>query len=340
MNCTNLTKVDLLFEILIRIDHIFRYASVLVHLFYIVLLICIKEFQKKSLVFVNHACIVNIFYCLNTFFFIFGDKPTFGNENINELLCSFFEIAWVFASYIRSYSILLIAIHRYVATYNIVLYAKINSSNILITGAILIVWFISITFPLISKNFFETTRSSFMCLDGFSPIFINTLMYFIFNYFFMVIGPTFAVIAIYISILKKLKRVGYKGKQHSIIDRIFISGNELSQNEKNFESKTVTELKNYKKQKRFANQFALMCLSVIATSIILSIFTLRNIIPRFLIIFHYWRPIFRIYILSAISVLPIIAVCYNPNRSFMLEKFKILKTKFFCVFQKILKLNF
>lgn len=332
MNKTNLTKVDYFFEILIRIDHVFRYASVLVHLFYIVLLIGIKEFQKKSLVFVNHACIVNIFYCLNTFFFMFGDKPSFGNEKINELLCLFFEIAWVFSSYIRSYSILLIAIHRYIAAYNMVLYAKINSSNILIASAISIIWFISITFPLISKNFFETTRSSFMCLDGYSPKFTNTIMYFTFNYFFMIIGPTFAVVGIYISIIRRLKRVGYNVKQHSIIDRIFISDYELNQNEKNFQTKTVSEIKNYKKQKRFANQFALMCLSVIATSIILSIFTLRNIIPRFLIIFHYWRPIFRVYILSAISILPLIAIFYHPNKSAMLEKFKILKIKLFYFF--------
>lgn len=329
MNITNSTKIDYLFEVLIRIDHVFRYASVLVHLFYIVLLIWMKELQKKNFLFVNHACIVNLIYCLITFFFIFGDHPSLGNEDLNEILCSFFEIAWVFASYIRSYSILLIAIHRYIAAYNIHFYSKINTSNILLISPILLIWFISITFPLISKNLFETTRSSFMCLDGFSRKFDNTLMYFFFNYFFMVIGPTLAVVLVYISILKKLKRVGYNMKQNSIIDRIFISESETSQNGKKFQSKTLSELKNFKKQKRFANQFVLMCFSVIATSIILSIFTLRNIIPRFLIIFHYWRPFFRMYILTAISIIPIVAILYHPNRNNIFERFKQLKITLF-----------
>lgn len=325
MNFSNLTlnvtnnnnNIDYLFEVLIRLDHVFRYLSVLIHLIYFAVFLFSKDLHKKHLIFVNHACLVSSIYCIITFFFIFGDTPNLGNQIINDIVCSIIEIGWIFSSYIRMYSILLIAIYRYFAVFNQGVYKKISSSYLHIFGLISVVWLISIALPLISKYIFQTKVSPFLCLDGFSTLFSNTLLYFIFNYFFMIIGPSFLIVYLYGMIIKRLKELGLRVNNH-LVFKVF----EKSQTSRiKVESKTVSEIKNVKKQQKFANQFILMCFSVIASSIVLSIFTLRNVIPNFVRVFYYWRPLFRIYILSAISIIPIIGLLYHPNRNFIFKKF-------------------
>ncbi|CAF0906131.1 unnamed protein product [Brachionus calyciflorus] len=314
MNSSNSTqKIDYLFEVIIRIDHTFRYASVLVHIVYFIVMILSKELKKRTFLFTNHACLVSVVYCLITLYFTFNDHPSFGNETINEIICSIIEIGWIFSSYIRMYSILLIAVYRYIAVFNVKLYKTINYSNFYLISPIIVVWFISISLPFISKYLFGTSVSPFLCLDGFSTIFSNTLMYFFFNYFFMIITPSVVIIFIYSKIILKLSSLGLNVKR-SRFEKIF----EKSQIK--FEPRTIMEIKNFKKQKRFANQFILMCFSVIASSIVLSIFTLRNLIPNFLQIFFYWRPIFRVYILSAICIIPILGLFYHPNRSNLIKR--------------------
>lgn len=329
LNSSIIQNEDVLFNILLTIDHIFRYTSVLIHLVYLTVLIFSKDLHKRTMLFINHATLTNSIYCIITFYFIFGDRPNFNDQTVNNIICSIIEIGWIFATYIRMYSILLISVYRYLAVFKLKLYKKLNGSRLAMWSLLFTLWIISIGMPLFAKYMFQTTTSSVLCLDGFSTSFSNTLMYFFFNYGFMILGPSVVIVYIYATIIKKLRALcgsfepSKSTKPSNKVFKIEIQENgstNYTTSETNQVLPRVGTIQNYgefrnaKKQKRFANQFFFMCLSVIASSIVLSIFTLRNVIPNFLNVFYYWRPVLRIYILSAISIVPLLSLYYHPSK--------------------------
>jgi hypothetical protein len=76
------------------------------------------------------------------------------------------------------------------------------------------------------------------------------------------------------------------------------------------------------KEKKFASQFMLMCLSIIISSSILSVFQLRSVIYNFSNIFYYIRFILRGIVLLAVSLVPAIATFYHPSRDKFFSRLK------------------
>jgi hypothetical protein len=352
MNNSNIstgTNPDYLINTLLTIDSVVRYYGVLIHLAFVIVLGLSKDLRSRTLLYVNHATIVNSFYCIITFMYMFSDRPNFASEIINNILCSMSEIGWIFSSYIRMYSILLIAIYRYFAVFKINIYKKLNESLFLLIIPIIVVWAISIIFPLAFKYIFGTTRFIPFCLDGASSSYKITVMYFSFNYIFHIILPLIFIITIYILILVKLKKMGEKvgksksqnrpatearGEQEIETGKRKTSKTNTAKNRNSLEApkdlkgQEINRSANTKKQKRFANQFILMCFSVLASSFVLSIFSLRNVIQNFLVIFYYWRPVLRIYIIIVISIVPLITMYYNPSRDKLLAMLRLKNSRF------------
>jgi hypothetical protein len=109
----------------------------------------------------------------------------------------------------------------------------------------------------------------------------------------------------------------------------------VESNSLNKSSSTINKEKEVKKSKhfdlyhlkhlRYANQFILMFISLIATAFVHAIFSIRTLIPNFFVIFYYWRPVLRVYIIIAISFVPMITVYFHPFRK---EFIKNIKNKF------------
>jgi hypothetical protein len=337
MNSTNSsTQTSALFNKIIIVDTIVRYYGVIIHIVYAIVLIFSKELHKRTMLYVNHATLVNSFYCWMLFFYIYSDRPNFPNQTLNAFLCSLSEKAWPFSHLVRMYSILLIAIYRFLAVFKTNAYKKINNSNILLLGPLAIVWAFSIIFPLILKFSFGTSPTmNVFCLDGFSTSFSNSLFYVIIYYFILAILPTICIIVIYVAIMVKLKRIRKK---------VTPQANQQTRTKSNLDTKnrmriyttetatgsTITRKKiinnnnlnpnNQKKNRRYANQFLIMCASVVATCFALSIFSLRNVINNYLVIFFYWRPILRIYNIFVVSFVPMLSLYYHPSRVNFLKR--------------------
>ena len=358
---------DHLYDVLITIDQVIRYYGVIVHFIFIIILVFSKKLHSKTLVYLNHATITNSFYCVIVFGYTFGDHPSFQNEKINEILCYASEIIWAFAIYIRMYSILLIAVYRYLAVFKMSLYRKINRSYTNLIIPIFVVWAISIGFPLISKYSFNTTSSYIFCLDGFSDSFLNAILYFVFNYTFMIVIPSCSVFFIYIRIIRKLKsiddKIKFKNNKKNLNNNENGNGNltsyfdnsrpnqvSLKQEAENpitieairtnldiitvesssqikatttisKEDRKYFDLYNFK-HLRHANQFILMFSSLISTAFVHGLFSIRTLLPDYFVIFYYWRPVLRIYIIIAISFVPIISLYFHPLRKEFIKKFK------------------
>lgn len=305
-----------LYRVLLTIDHGFRYTTILVHLIFIIILIKSKSLKKRTKLYVNHATIVNCFYTLVMTMYIFFERPDTENQILNNVLCSISEIWWIFSSYVRMYSIFLIAIYRYLAVFRIDIFKKLNNSIVLLVGPIFIVWLLSIMFPIFFKFVLQTSPSRVFCLDGSTPIFTKTILYFIFNYNLIILLPSIIIVGIYIKIMIRIRA---NSKRVNINYMFNSSKNDIS-NSKNSSNQEKEEAQNLKKQQRFANQFILMCISVIASAFVLSIFSLRDIIPNFFIVFFYPRPLLRIYINCSVMIVPFLSMYYHPHRKIFFRK--------------------
>lgn len=136
--------------------------------------------------------------------------PSTPDRVLNEILCSFSEIFWIFSIYIRMYSIFLIAVYRYLAVFKLIWYKKVNSSNFILLTPVFFIWFMSILLPIITKYLFNTKPHPVFCLDGNTMVFVDLIMYFIVNYSLMVFIPLVLVIMIYYKIILKLRQLGKK----------------------------------------------------------------------------------------------------------------------------------
>jgi hypothetical protein len=320
---------DVLWRVLTVIDVIARSYGVSIHLFYIFILIISKKLQTRTMLYVNHAIITNSFYVTIMFMYLFSDRPRTDNQIFNEFVCTVSEIIWGSSLYLRIYSILLIAIYRYLAVFKIYSYKKMNDSLTYLIGPIIIVWLFSVGCPIILKNSLGTTPNPVFCLDGNSTIFLNTVLYFCIMYTLMLLLPTIAIFVLYSMIMIRLRQMGRKlrhagsnsfshsdarthNKTQTNTQAQFSTDENYSNiNNKNNNMKNSTKLN---KEKKFANQFILMCISVIVSDLVVSIFSVRGIIPNYFAIFFYWRPILRSTLQIAFSLIPIISIYYNFSK--------------------------
>lgn len=196
----------------------------------------------------------------------------------------------------RMFSILLIAVHRYIATFKPDLFRRINRSNLLIGLMILGSWVLAIVLNVIDKYAFSTTYSITFCLDGFSPVWLNSLLYATYFVTLSMFVPGTAIVVIYVLINRKLKTLtkNLTGSQKFQLDS--------------------------EREKRFANQFVLMCLSVVLNICGLSIFSVRTLVPDYFAVFYYVRPCVRSFVLVMTSLVPILSFAFNPYVKHLLKR--------------------
>ena len=337
---TNSTEppIDYVNIVLNNINIVVAIITLVLHLVYFIIIIFSEELKKRTYLYANHAILASIFYPILLTIYLFISYPNTADPNINRILCTLTEIGWVFSRYIRMYSILLIALYRYLAVFYIKWYKKINDSNVLLISPLIIVWIISIFCPIVSKLIFQTDVSPSMCLDGSSQSFGLTLGYFFFNYTIMIFVPAVSILVIYVRITRKLNSMSSifnkpaaanalqnktysdqtenqsPGKTQTTSTRVEIAQNANAGNLANKSEK--------KKEKRFANQFLILCTFMIFTFLGLSIFQLRNIIPGFFTVWINWRIAIRIWVGINIAASPLTSMYFHPSRSKFIKGLK------------------
>lgn len=345
-NSTIMSHADSeLFEALTWIAVVVDLVSIACHLVYFALICMTKKIKKRTFLYTNHISVVNIIFIVMLTCYSFTSYPNFADPLVNQALCSLSEIVWIFSDYIRVYATLLVAIYRYIAVFKIKLYKKINNSNVYLFTPIVLVWLISFALPLISKFMFNTKADTdFMCLDGFSKNLYNAISYFIFNYVFLMVFPTTTIITIYILINRRLKSIEKKLKSNNTVsdslDSLPLPPTIDSSNEDDDDALPVVIpvvvppsqkaiihkviIVKAQKEKRFANQFIVICTFMVLTVLALSIYQLRDVIPNFDTVWVNWRRAIRIFEACMITAVPITSIYFHPSRA---DFIKAIKTR-------------
>lgn len=335
---TTTTTDDRLYTTLMLINRAAAYYCVFAHVLFILLVCLLPELRKRTLLFINHAVVTSLFYPLAMFTLQQVNIPNLDDRTLAHRLCSLFEIFWPFGIYIRMYSIVLIAVHRYTAVFHIELFKRINDSRVCLAVSILAAWSLSILLPLTGKHLFNTTYSHVFCLDGYSSNRLNSLFYSLFFVIFSLVLPAISIVTIYASINARLRRIGNRlcGENMRLRNNNINNNKSLSSSTTNsLTTSTMLTTTTTKRPKvivttkrsvlflkpavraseiRFANQYVLMCLIVILTICFISVFSLKGVLPDFFRIFFYWRPVIRTCILLLASMIPTLSFYFSPAK--------------------------
>lgn len=318
---------DILFNNLIMAGYVFVYYCVAIHAIYLILVVYLPDLRTRALVFINHAIFANSLYPLGNILFFYIDPNTMtNNPQLVSIICSFFEIFWPFAIYSRMYSILLIAVHRYLAVFQPEKFRKLNNSRLFLSLSILIVWIISLSLSFVLKHAFSTSYSLTMCLAGFSKSFINSLISTLLYVFFALILPTIAIVVIYVIIACRLSQLGKNLSSNSNSSNrrgnIIVENMSLSRSQTSNSGGEQQIRISKKREMRFANQFILMCVLVVLTILGIAVFSFRGIIPNYFNVMYYWRSVIRCYIMFFSALVPVFSLYYNPSRSRLVRYLK------------------
>lgn len=323
---------DILYENLIISAQVFVYFCVGMHLIYLILVVFFRELRTRPLVFINHAVFANSLYPLGNIVFFYVDPNIINPQNpqLVRILCSFFEIFWPFCIYLRMYSILLIALHRYLAVFRSDVFRRLNDSHLYLVISITVTWLISIAISFILKYAFNTSYTLTNCLYGFSSSFTNSLVSTLLNTLFSLVLPAIAIVVVYIIIARRLNQLGDQLVVRRNANAIIDSGNSSRAENTNRTFMEQTSNTNTtsstggggrqvkiskKKEMKFANQFILLCLLVVLTIMGIAIFSFRGVIPNYFNVMYYWRSVIRCYIMFFSTLVPIFAFYNNPSRN-------------------------
>ena len=265
------------------IDLTIRCLTTAIFLAYFALVACFKEQRKASLVYVHHANFVNMIYTLIFLCFFNSTYPNLGSENVNNAFCQLVEILFGLLKFLRSYSVLLIALYRLAAVYAIDFYRHVNKSSWKIPVSVAILWLLSITLALSTKYATRTTYHKSLCLDGYSNEMASIIAYMVVTSLVGILLPSSLALVIYYMVRHKLNKT-----ENRAADSMTKRGQRLN-----------TQL------------LAFNVSSTISFSIAF-VQTFRYIIPEFNTTMYFVRQLLRIINLASIATFPVISLYFNP----------------------------
>jgi hypothetical protein len=320
---------EFLVEPLVYIDKIVRIFSILIFLFYFLLVLISKEQHKKNLIYVHHANLIGFLFCLMYLLYFKEKHPNFKSDDVNAVLCKLSELSWALLKYLRAYSILIIALYRLIAVFWSNLFKRLNSSLFKLLIPIFVIWSMSLVLFLSTKTIFNTTSGTFYCIDGFSENFRDKLSYLIVNTTLCIILPFSLIVIIYwmirFELMKSQNRIfpgQHQQKMRSNSKRasnnITITSTTSTTNNSSFPfNNNDVHLKN----RRLNKQLIAMNFCYLACFTVSSILSFRYIIPNFNKNFYYLRQTLRVLNIFFQSLLPIISIYFNPNFSYKFKTF-------------------
>ena len=196
----------LMIDALNCIDLTVRCVSSVIFLAYFLLVAWFKDQRTVNLFYVHHANFVNLIYTLIYLSFFNSTSPNLGSEHLNDIFCHLVEILFGLLKFLRSYSVLLIALYRLSAVYAIDFYRQLNNSCFKIILPVVIVWLLSLMLAISTKYASNTTYSQSLCLDGFSNEMRDSVTYMVVTSILSILVPFSFTLAIYYFIRSKLRK--------------------------------------------------------------------------------------------------------------------------------------
>lgn len=180
---TPLLDSNLFITILTYVDYVNRIVSMLIFLTYLVLVLKLKYLRHKSLLYVHHSNLTGFIFCVMYIFYFGKTSPSTSDPYLNMIFCVMSEVIWAMLKYLRTYSVLLIALYRLMAVFYVKWFKFINSSYVFLMIPILVVWVFSGVVFLATKYGFSTTYGNLFCIDGLGPTVYHTINYLVVTVF-------------------------------------------------------------------------------------------------------------------------------------------------------------
>ena len=286
-------------NILNYVDLTVRVVSALTFVAYFALVAFKRELRKANLFYVHNANFVNLAWVLIFIGFFNSTAPNFSSDYLNHVFCVLIEILFGWFKYLRSYSVLLIAIYRFNAVFFINFHRQLHKRSLYVFLPVLATWTLTLLLALASKYAFQTTYSASLCMDGYSDVFANLVNYLITTSVLSILVPFILTMIIYYLIKHKLSQ-----------------NTRLSNN----------SAKKQSKDQRFTTQLIAINVCYIISFLISFVQTFRFIIPDFNTRLYYLRQGLRILNLSSVALLPLISIYFNPMITFRSIKSSFVET--------------
>ena len=180
-NSTDLpdTQIVSFVIVLSYVDLVVRVTACLIFVAYFLMVALLKDLRKSNLLYVHHGNLVGFFFIIMYMFYFNTTQPSFSSAYLNDLYCKLSEISWSMLRYLRTYSILLIAVQRLIAVHFVRIFKKMSHSYVYMIIPIVFVWVFSIICVFSTKFGFQTTYGSLFCIDGYSNEIQSALGYLI-----------------------------------------------------------------------------------------------------------------------------------------------------------------
>lgn len=337
-NITNTTNqsieinlaLHLAIDIIFQFDAALRFSSAFVHLFYFYLVFKVDSMRKRTHIYLHHSILIGFLFNLHYLFFYNFTKPNFGDAVLNAVICNISEELWTMLKNLRTYSIALIALYRFIGVFKTHLYKEINKSifRVLLLLFLLYVWLIIVL--VATKYGFGTTYGSLYCFDGYSPNVQNSLNYFIVQSVVGFLLPTLYSLLAYVLIKRKLNDSAAKTKidgqinpskyniELATIDHLTeCITNNPSANHTNasFNSKNmsaITTIRNISKDKQSANQLIIMNILEMLSCLMVIGLGMRYLFPSLNDYYNVTRFLLRFFNLLFQAIIPVTVIVYNP----------------------------
>jgi hypothetical protein len=278
-------------------------------------------------------------FCVMYIFYFEQTLPSFpNNPRLNNLLCVLSEINWSMLKYLRSYSILLIALYRFLAVFYLTLFKKLNSSLIWLILPLLVLWLFSAIIFVSTKFGFQTTYGSLYCIDGFTTYLPNAIGYLTVTTIISLILPFLCITIIYYLIKKNSnaneKKINFEtcngeGTRRTTIEPSLtlggFFGRRFTQGSSQMDANKSIKIKKQElnKTKRLNRQLIALNICYLLSFSVAFVLNFRYIIADFNTRFYFWRQILRILNVFFQSLIPIVSLYFNRNiNSFVKRLFR------------------
>ena len=335
---TTLSLQQVLFvSILTYVDYVNRIFSFAMFIIYFAAVAMFKEMRTLNLLYVHHANFVGFIFVFMYIIYFSTSAPNSTDPRVNDLLCRITEVVWGVLKYLRSHSLLLIALYRLVAVYFHELFKLVNKSYLNIIIPIAVLWSTAILIFVGTKFGFNTTYGSLYCIDGFSTDPVATVNYLIVSSLLCIVLPFSLNILIYWFIRLKLSKMSTRTKSRSSLEMsVFKSRVSTVNGESSTQTRSSSiksERAEMQKNQRFNLQLIALNTCDIMCFVMSFILSFRYIIVDFNQKFYYFRQLLRIFNIFFQAMIPVLSLYFNPNISrsslkrFFISRVAIIKKK-------------
>lgn len=231
-NLTNLSKP--IQKPFLHYYYMFSSFSVLVsNLVYFLLLLIKRKLNKLSYVHIHQINLVGLFQGILVTSWSFSFRFQIEDETLYQVVCFTSELLWGTLKHVRAYSVMTLAIYRYMAVFHNLIYKKISASYKYIILSILFAWIFPIVTFLIVKYATRSKSNETFCLDGQNENINMIYVYFSVTSFIGFVTPAAIVCILYVRIKSELNK---RFKRLKIIEMICPfntnSSSSINQNER------------------------------------------------------------------------------------------------------------